>query len=159
MWAQDQIFDSGNIFRLWSKYKFYCFKNPDKLPDSASTPITYLHQIWHHFTWPTFLQNSCKILVSEDSCEGSTTLAYPNSMKVLQTLTMTKSLSLAKFELKWNHHVAASSKCLFWTRFGSCKPTMIYLGPNLLKVTRMKILRYLNLADNSITPNHLPVDH
>ena len=71
---------------------------------------------------------------------------------------MTKSLSLAKFELKWHHHVSASSKSHFWTRFGSCKATILNLGPNLLKVTRMKVLLTLNLADNSIAPNLLPVD-
>ena len=80
-------------------------------------------------------------------------------MKLIQHLCMIKSLSLAKFELKWHHQVSASSKSHFWTRFGSCKATMIYLGPNLLKVTRMKVPLYLNLADNSIAPKILPVDH
>ena len=35
---------------------------------------------------------------------------------------------------------------------------MIYLGPNLLKVTRMKVLLTLNLADNSIAPKTFHVD-
>ena len=71
---------------------------------------------------------------------------------------MTKSVSLSKFELKWHNHVSASYKSHFWTRFGSCKANILNLGPNLLKVTRMKVLLNLNLADNSIAPNHLPVD-
>ena len=36
---------------------------------------------------------------------------------------------------------------------------MIYLGPNVLKITRMKVLLYLNLADNSVAPKTLLVDH
>ena len=35
---------------------------------------------------------------------------------------------------------------------------MIYLGPNILKATRMKVLLTLNLADNFIAPNLLPVN-
>ena len=35
---------------------------------------------------------------------------------------------------------------------------MVHLGPNLRKVTRVKVLLYLNLADNSIAPKLLPVD-
>ena len=79
-------------------------------------------------------------------------------MKLLQLLTMTKSLSLAKFELKWHHHVSASSKSHFWTRFGSCKATTLNLDPNPLKVTRVKVLLTLNLPDNSIASKLLPVD-
>ena len=30
MWAQDQIFHCGNIFRLWSKCILYCFINSEK---------------------------------------------------------------------------------------------------------------------------------
>ena len=44
MWAQDQIFDSGNIFRLWSKCILYCFINSEKIPDHAPTYITSLHK-------------------------------------------------------------------------------------------------------------------
>ena len=80
-------------------------------------------------------------------------------MKFLQLLTMTKWLSLAKLELKWPHHLSASSKSHFWTILVSCKATMIYLDPILLQVTRMKVLLYLNLADNSIGSKTLPVDH
>ena len=36
---------------------------------------------------------------------------------------------------------------------------MINLDPFLLKLTRMKVLLYLNLADNSIAPKTLPIDH
>ena len=35
---------------------------------------------------------------------------------------------------------------------------MIYLGPNLLKVTKMKVFLTLNLEDNFIAPNHFPID-
>ena len=53
------------LFDIKAEYHFYkdfsehkvchmtntdSFKNPDKLPDCASTLITSLHQIWHHFT-------------------------------------------------------------------------------------------------------------
>ena len=55
MWAQDQILDSGNIFRLWSKCTLYCFINSEKIPDCSTTQITSLHQIWHHFIEPLFL--------------------------------------------------------------------------------------------------------
>ena len=79
-------------------------------------------------------------------------------MKFLQHLTMTKSLSLAKFELKWHHHVSASSKSPFWTRFGSCKATTLNLDPNPLKVTRVKVLITLNLPDKSFASKPLPVD-
>jgi len=80
-------------------------------------------------------------------------------MKLIQHLCMIKSLSLAKFELKWHHQVSASSKSHFWTRFGSCKATTLNLDPNPLKVTRVKVRFTLNLADKLYGSKTLPVDN
>ena len=55
MWAQDQIFDSANIFRLWSKYNFYCFINSDKLPGHASIYINSSHTVLPQLVYPIVL--------------------------------------------------------------------------------------------------------
>ena len=152
MWAQDQIFDSSNIFRLWSKCILYCFKNPDKLPDHSYTHKTSLHPIWHHLIDPFDHHNYSKFLSRGDVCEASTCLAWPIGMKLLQLLTMTKSLGLDKFEIKWNHHVRASSKSSFWTILVSCEATAVNLGPFLPKLPRTVVLPSLNTPDITFDP-------
>ena len=116
MQAQEQIFDYGNIFRLWSKCFLYCLKKSYKLLDHDPTHKTSLHPIWDHFIEPFDLLNFSKFLDRENSYEGSTILVNPIGMKFLQHLYMIKSSSLAKFQPKWHHHVSASSKSHFWTK-------------------------------------------
>ena len=55
MWAQDQIFDSVNIFRLWSNYILYCFILAENLPEHSHDHKTSLHQFWDQFIKPIFL--------------------------------------------------------------------------------------------------------
>ena len=58
--------------------------------------------------------------------------------------------------------VATPFECIILIHFLdhliSCKETMLNLDPNLLKITRMKVLLYLTLPKNSIVTNHLPVE-
>ena len=100
-----------------------------------------------------------KFLSKGDVCETSTSLAWPIGMRLFEHLHRTKWLCLAQFELNLTLHVSAPSWSSFWTILVSCKATMIYLGPNLLKVTRMKVLLTLNLADKLYGSKTLPVDH
>ena len=90
MWAEHQFLVSGHIFQLWSNYILYCFIIAENLPEHYPTHITYLHNIWAHFIFPIIPYNFSKILVREDICEGSTILACPNGIKILQNLHMTK---------------------------------------------------------------------
>ena len=147
MWTHDQIFDSDNIFRLWSKVILYCFKNYDKLPDHSSTHKTSLHPIWHHFIEPFDHQNYSKFLVSRDVCEASAILACPFGMSFLQHLHMTKWSSLAQFELKLTLHVSAPSWSSFLDQIYSCEATMIYIGPFLPKLPRTVVLPSLHTPD------------
>ena len=96
MWAQDQIFDSGNIFRSWSKCILYCLKNSHKLPDHDPTNKTSLHPIWDHFNEPFNHQNYSNFLDREDACEASTILACSFGMRFLQHLCMSMSWGFAK---------------------------------------------------------------
>ena len=127
MWAHEQIFDSGNIFRLWSKCILYCFKNLDKLPDHYYTHKTSLHQIWHHFIDPFNHHNYSKFLVSRDVCEASAILACPFSMIFLKHINMSKLSSFAKFELKLTLHVSAPSWSSFWTKNAVVKQLYSFL--------------------------------
>ena len=158
MWAQEQIFVSGNIFRLWSKYILYCFKNPDKLPDHSYTHKTSLHPIWHHFIDPFDHHNYSKFLPRGDVFEASTILALPNGMILGEHHHMTKSLSFAQFELKWTLHVSASSWSSFLDQVCSCEATAGNLDPFTLTTSRIIVLPSLNLPDKSIWPNHIPVE-
>ena len=101
MRAQEQIFDSGNIFRLWSKCILYCFQNSGKLQDHSYTHKTSLHPIWHHFIDPFDHQYYFKFLVSRDVCEASAILACPFSMIFLKHINMSKLSSFAKWYDTW----------------------------------------------------------
>ena len=147
MWAQEQIFVSGNIFRLWSKYILYCFKNPDKLPDHSYTHKTSLHPFWHHFIDPFDHHNYSKFLSREDVCEASTILALPNGMILCEHLHMTKWLSLAQFELNWILNARAPSWSSFLDQVCSCEATVVNLDPFTLKTSRIVVLPILNTWD------------
>ena len=147
MWAQEQIIDSGNILRVWSKCILYFFKNPDKLPDHSYTHETSLHLIWHHFIDPVDHHNYSNFLVSRDVCEASTILALPNGMILCENLHMTKWLSLDQFELKLTLHVSAPSWSSFLDQICSCEASMIYIGPFLPKFPRTVVLPSLNTPD------------
>ena len=153
MWAQEHIFDSGNIFRLWSKYILYCLKNHDKLLDHSYTHKTSIHPFWHHLIDPFDHQYYFQFLSRGDVCEASTILALPNGMILCENLHMTKWLSLDQFELKLTLHVSAPSWSSFLDQICSCEATMIYIGPFLLKLNRIIVLPKLNTPDNSIWPN------
>ena len=151
MWAQEQIFVSVNIFRLWSKYILYYFKNPDKLPDHSYTHKTSLHPFWHHFIEPFDHHNYFKFLSREDVCEASAILVSPFGMSFLHHLHMTKWLSLDQFELKWTLHMSASCWSSFLDQVCSCEATAVNLDPFTLPTSRVNILRYLNLPDKLVT--------
>ena len=148
MWSQEQIFVSGNIFRVWSKYILYCFKNPDKLTNHSSTHKTSLHQFWHHFIEPFDHHNYSNFLVSGDVCEASAILVCPFGMSFLQHHHMTKWLSLAQFELKWTLHVSASSWSSFLDQGCGCEATAVNLDRFTLKPRRTVVLPMLNTPDN-----------
>ena len=147
MWAHEQIFVSGNIFRLWNKYTLHCFKNPDKLPNHSSTHKTSLHPFWHHFIDPFDHHNYFKFLSRGDVCEASTSLALPNGMRLFEHLHMTKSSSLAQFERKLALRVSAPSWSRFWPILVSYEATAVNLGPFLLKHPRTVVLPSLNTPD------------
>ena len=150
--TQEQIFVFGNIFRLWSKYILYCFKNPDKLLDHSYTHKTSLHQFWHHLIDPCDHHNYFKFLSREDVCESSTILALPHDMILGEHFHMTKWLRLAQLELNWTLHVSASSWFSFLDHFGNCKATAVKLGPFTLPTSRIIVLPILNTPDNLFCP-------
>ena len=137
MWAQEQIFDSGTIFRLWSKYILYCFKYPNKLPDHSYAHKTSLHLFWNHFNVPFDHQYYSKFMSRGDVCEASTSLALPNDMTLFEHLHMTKWIFLAQFETRLTLHVSAPSWSSFLDQIYNCEATMIYLGPFPLKTSRI----------------------
>ena len=132
MWAQEQIFVSGNIFRLWRKYILYCFKNPDKLPDHSYTHKTSLHPIWHHFIDPltTIIISSfwsAEVFVKQvPFCLGHLAWAF-YSIFIWPNYPALPNLRPSWYSM-WVHHPNLISG-----HFSSCKATILNLGPNLLK--------------------------
>ena len=69
------------------------------LPPDDTDHITSLHQILAHLIQPVSLNIFPNILFSREHCEGSTIFVYPNFMKFLQFLNVTKLSSSSKFRL------------------------------------------------------------
>ena len=143
MWAHNPIFFSVNIFSLWSNYILYCFIIAENLPGHDPAHITSLHQILAHLIYPISLNIFPNFLFSGEHCEGSTIFIYPNGMKFVQFLHMTRLPSSSKLQLNPIIYVSPASISIFWPDWHIAK--QVLSRPLLLPSNFLGSLSYPNI--------------